>query len=62
MVDTMGRIGFASCGMVTDQGQPHNPTPVQALSDFIGEVLAEGVAEQDVRAMLASTPRQLLNL
>lgn len=62
MVDTMRQIGVGSCVMVTDHGQAHNPPPVRALSDFIGEVRAEGVSERDVTTMVASTPRQLLNI
>lgn len=62
MVETMRQVGYASCVMVTDHGQAHNPPPIQALSNFIGDVLAEGVAEQEVTRMVASTPRQLLNL
>ena len=62
MVDTMRRIGYDSCVMVSDYGQAHNPPPVQALSDFVGDVLAEGVPEQDVTKMVTRTPRQLLNI
>lgn len=62
MVDTMRQIGYGSCVMVTDHGQAHNPPPVSALSDFISNVLAEGVSEHDVTMMVASTPRQLLGI
>lgn len=62
MVDTMRRIGFDSCVMVSDHGQAHNPPPIRALSDFVGSVLAEAVAEKDVTKMVAGTPLQLLNI
>lgn len=62
MVRTMRQIGYGSCVMVSDHGQAHNPPPVQALSDFIGDVLAEGVTEENVVKMVARTPLQLLNI
>jgi len=62
MVETMRQIGYDSCVMVSDHGQAHNPLPIQALSDFISNVLAEGVTEHDVTKMVARTPLQLLNI
>lgn len=62
MVATMEQIGYESCVMVTDHGQAHNPSPVRALGDFVGDVLAAGVTEQQVTKMVASTPRALLDV
>lgn len=62
MVDTMRQIGYDSCVMVSDHGQAHNPPAVQALSDFIGEVLAEGVTDEHVSTMVTRTPLRLLDM
>lgn len=62
MVETMRQIGYESCVMVTDHGQPHNAPPVEALSMFVTETLACGVPENTVTQMIATNPRTLLSI
>lgn len=62
MVDTMKRLGYHNCVMVTDYGQAHNIPVVGALSNFVDEVLASGVPETAIHQMIVDNPRKLLNL
>ncbi|MFC0525858.1 DUF6282 family protein [Pontibacillus salicampi] len=60
MAESIQSLGADSCILVTDYGQPHNPTPVQGLNQFIKELLEEGMEEDIVRTMITTNPESLL--
>lgn len=62
MADSIRQLGAESCVMVTDYGQAHNVPVVEALSDFVGQVLDCGLSEAEVKQMISANPRQLLNI
>ncbi len=62
MAGTMRQLGYASCVMVTDYGQSHNVPVVQALGDFIDDILACDVSEGAIRQMIVDNPRRLLDV
>jgi hypothetical protein len=62
MADSIKQIGPESCVLVTDYGQKHNVPPVQALSQFVSEMLENGVSEAEISQMITVNPRRLLNL
>lgn len=62
MADTIRRVGPSSCVLVTDYGQAHNMPPVQAFSQFVSEMLDNGISEAAITQMIATNPRKLLNI
>ncbi|MFY0762469.1 hypothetical protein AB1K32_27160 [Metabacillus dongyingensis] len=48
--------------MVTDYGQRHNIPPIKALSNFIDEMLAFGITEEEITTMVNSNPKMLLEI
>ncbi|MFG6121415.1 DUF6282 family protein [Thalassobacillus sp. B23F22_16] len=60
MAESIKTLGAKSCILVTDYGQPHNPTPIQGMSEFITELLNEGISEDMVREMITANPESLL--
>lgn len=62
MAHTIRVLGPASCVLVTDYGQVHNPPPVQALSRFVGEIAGYGFSDEEIRRMIVHNPRQLLGI
>jgi len=62
MADSIRRLGPQSCVMVTDYGQKHNIPPIQALSNFIQEMLEQGISRDAIRQMVGTNPKKLLNL
>lgn len=62
MAETIQRLGYENCVLVTDYGQAHNIPVVQALSNFIDEVTDAGVPESAVSQMVVDNPRKLLGL
>jgi hypothetical protein len=55
-------IGAASCVLVTDYGQTHNPSPVVALGQFCRELGQLGISEAEIRRMVVENPAFLLGL
>ncbi|WP_077211780.1 DUF6282 family protein [Bacillus dakarensis] len=62
MKRTIDTIGFESCILVTDFGQPHNEAPVYGLNTFVEKLLLEGMKENQVTRMLQVNPKSLLGL
>jgi len=62
MAHTIRVLGPASCVLVTDYGQGHNPPPVQAFSRFVGEMAGCGFSDEELRRMIVHNPRQLLGI
>lgn len=62
MADTIRRIGGEHCALVTDHGQPRNPTAVEALSRFVEQLLEADITERQIERMLKDNPRQLLGI
>ncbi|WP_101845329.1 DUF6282 family protein [Halobacillus sp. Marseille-P3879] len=60
MAESIQTLGSKSCILVTDYGQPHNLPPVQGLSEFVTELLNEGISEDMVKEMIAANPESLL--
>ena len=55
-------VGADRVVISSDCGQIHNSSPVEALRSFLNAVKAVGVAEDDIHAMIRSTPRTVLGL
>lgn len=62
MAASIQKLGSKSCVMVTDYGQLHNIPPIQALSEFIEDMLRYGISEDDIEQMICTNPKHLLNL
>ena len=62
MGHTIRVLDPASCVLVTDYGQAHNPPPVEALSRFVGEIARCGFSDEEIRRMIVHNPRQLLGI
>lgn len=62
MAESIKHLGAEHCVMVTDYGQKHNIPPIQALSQFIGEMLECGITEKQIERMVVHNPKQLLGI
>jgi hypothetical protein len=62
MAKTIEIIGYESCILVTDYGQPHHEAPVHAMSRFVEDLLLHGVKEDQVVRMINQNPRTLLGV
>lgn len=62
MADSIKRLGADSCVLVTDYGQAHNIPPIEALSNFVAEMLEGGISEREVEQMIVRNPKQLLGI
>jgi hypothetical protein len=62
MADSIKKLGAESCVLVTDYGQIHNVPPIEALSNFVREMLECGISEVDVQKMIVRNPRHLLGI
>jgi len=60
MAESIKLLGANSCVMVTDYGQSHNIRPIIALSNFVGDMLQEGITPIEIRKMIVRNPKQLL--
>jgi hypothetical protein len=52
--------GVEACFLATDGGQAVNPRPAEAMRLFVVGMLNEGFTDDEVRFMVADTPRKLL--
>ncbi|MGG1573199.1 DUF6282 family protein [Fictibacillus sp. NRS-1165] len=62
MAETIREIGVESCVLVTDYGQDHNIPPIEALSNFVNEMLEQGITNQEIQKMIVDNPKKLLGL
>ncbi|MFD1416374.1 DUF6282 family protein [Oceanobacillus jeddahense] len=62
MAKTIEIIGYDSCILVTDHGQPHHEAPVYALNSFIKKLEEHKVKENDIEKMLQENPKTLLGI
>lgn len=62
MAQTIKRVGYECCILVTDFGQPHNAPPVLAFNQFIEALLLEGISEVQIRKMIVDNPELLLGV
>ncbi|MBN8201909.1 DUF6282 family protein [Bacillus sp. NTK034] len=62
MAESIKVLGADSCVMVTDYGQRHNIAPIKALSNFIEEMLAYGITENEITKMVSDNPKRLLGI
>jgi hypothetical protein len=62
IVEAVRRVGASRCLLVSDTGQRHNPMPSEALRAFAQTIFEKGVAENDIYAMIARNPYDLLDL
>lgn len=62
MAESIKKIGADNCVMVTDFGQAHNIAPIKAFSNFVEDMLNEGVSESSIRKMIVNNPKQLLDM
>lgn len=59
-VEVMRRVGSHSVVVSSDAGQPHNPSPAEALRSFAQSLHERGVPAADVRRSLVDAPTRLL--
>ena len=57
---TIGEIGAHRIIMVTDHGQASNKRPVDAMIDFIYEMLTRGTTEGEIKNMVRILPRAVV--
>ena len=62
LYDAIKVIGPQHCIMSTDSGQWLNPVPVQQMGIYIKDMLNLGLAQQDIRTMVADNPGRALGL
>jgi Family of unknown function (DUF6282) len=62
MAETIREIGAESCVLVTDYGQDHNIPPIEALSNFVNEMLIAGISNHEIQRMIVHNPKKLLGL
>ncbi|MGF6953644.1 hypothetical protein QF028_006149 [Neobacillus sp. B4I6] len=62
MAESIKQLGAESCVMVTDYGQRHNLPPIKALSNFIEDMLAQGITEEEITTMVNDIPKRLLGI
>jgi hypothetical protein len=55
-------VGPARCTLASDYGQKVNPRPAAGLQRWADALVAEGIAEADVRRMACTNPVALLDL
>jgi len=62
MAESIKVLKAESCVMVTDFGQAHNAPPIEALGQFIGDMLSNGISEYEIEQMVSVNPKQLLDI
>ncbi|MGW9018920.1 DUF6282 family protein [Priestia megaterium] len=62
MAQTIHELGADNCILVTDFGQPHNDTPVTAMSKFVEQLVTVNITEEQINKMLKVNPRTLLGV
>ncbi|WP_017381674.1 DUF6282 family protein [Paenisporosarcina sp. TG-14] len=62
MAQSIKALDANSCVMVTDYGQSHNIPPIEALSQFIDDMLRGGLSDKEITKMIVDNPKQLLGL
>lgn len=62
MAESIRVLGASSCVLVTDYGQKHNIPPVQALSEFVEQLLNQGISEEEIKQMIVTNPKRLLSI
>jgi hypothetical protein len=62
MAETIKEIGADSCVLVTDYGQEHNIPPIEALSQFVQEMIENGITDKEIQTMIVHNPKKLLGL
>ena len=55
-------VGPGSTIMATDFGQPDSPYPADGLESYIAGMLANGLSEDEVRQMVSTHARGLLDI
>ena len=60
IVEQIRTVGAERCVIATDSGQSHNPNLVDALKDFIYQLLKNGLTENEVDLMTRKNPRIVL--
>lgn len=62
MAKSIKEIGAESCALVTDYGQEHNISPIEALSRYVGEMIEAGITEREIEKMIVDNPKKLLGI
>jgi hypothetical protein len=62
IADAVRTIGAERCTLATDYGQKANVRPAEGFQLFADALLAEGLAEGEIRRMACHNPRALLGL
>jgi Family of unknown function (DUF6282) len=62
LLDWIATVGADRTQLGSDLGQRNNPLPVESYRKVCGRLLAAGVSERDVHAMVADVPARVLGL
>lgn len=62
MVEHIRVVGPEHCFLCSDRGQGNRERPVEGMLKFISQLLAHGVAENDIATMLRHVPQEVLAL
>lgn len=60
MAETIKQIGPSQCALVTDFGQSFNVSPLEAMENFINQLLKTGLTTEEIRVMYVDLPNQLV--
>lgn len=60
IAEAIRAVGAARSILATDLGQTFNPSPVAGLRRFLDDLRGEGIADTDLRLMVADNPGRLL--
>lgn len=62
MAQSIREVGAEACALVTDYGQVHNVPVVEALSEFIEQLLDCGISAAEIETMVQRNPQALLGV
>lgn len=60
LANSVRQITSEQCVLVTDFGQSFNPSPVDAMLDYIQKLINANISQDDIRTMFVNNPRKLL--
>lgn len=62
LLDYLHAVGPERTTLVSDLGQRNNPLPLEAYERVLGLLLKEGVAHEDLRRIVSTTPARVLGI
>ena len=62
IADAVRQVGPETTVMATDYGQAENPSPVEGMRRYIGEILSLGFDQAEIDRMTQLNPASLLDI